>query len=124
MNKETNNKRKKKIKPVALVRAAVQLISFILVPGLFISVFSAMKSIFVSVLDGSFSFSDQIGHILLTAAVLLITVIWGRMFCGFVCSFGAMQDLLWLGGKHLVRRQIVTQKADRVLKYLKYAVLL
>ena len=120
MNAETNTKRKKKIKPVALIRAAVQLISFILVPGLFISVFSAMKSIFTSVFDGSFSFSEQVGHILLTAAVLLITVIWGRMFCGFVCSFGAMQDLLWLGGKRLVRRQIVPQKADRVLRYLKY----
>ena len=34
-----------------------------------------------------------------------------------------MQDLLWAFGKHIPKRLTVPEKADRVLKYLKYLVL-
>lgn len=115
---------KRSVRPVTILRAAVQLLSFILVPGLFITLFAAVKGIFVAVITGSFVFSEQWVNILLTLAMLLITVLWGRVFCGWICSFGAMQDLLWLGGKHLPLTPVIPEKADRVLKYLKYFVLL
>ena len=115
---------KKKISSVQIIRAVIQLIAFIAIPGLFITVFSAIGSIYTAIIGGTFVFSEQLGNILLTVAVLLVTALWGRFFCGFICSFGAMQDLLRFLGKRITRKQIVPEKADKVLKHLKYAVLL
>ena len=123
-NENTNTSGKSKIPPIAIARAAVQLVAFILVPGLFISVFSALGAIWKSILSSTFRFDEQAANILLLAVVFIVTAVWGRFFCGFICSFGAMQDLLWLGGRNLPFRPVFSQKVDRVLKYLKYAVLL
>ena len=123
-NENTNTSGKSKIPPIAIARAAVQLVAFILVPGLFISVFSALGAIWKSILSSTFRFDEQAANILLLAVVFIVTAVWGRFFCGFICSFGALQDLLWLGGRHLPFRPVFSQKVDRVLKYLKYAVLL
>ncbi len=121
MKHTQNNKRK--IHPVAVIRAVIQLAAFILVPGLFITVFGAIGELFTSLLGGTFTWGEQAVNLMMIAAVFLVTVIWGRVFCGFLCSFGAMQDPLWSVGKHLPFRPVMSQKADRVLKYLKYAVL-
>ena len=123
-NENTNTSGKSKIPPIAIARAAVQLVAFILVPGLFISVFSALGAIWKSILSSTFRFDEQAANILLLAVVFIVTAVWGRFFCGFICSFGALQDLLWLGGRNLPFRPVFSQKVDRVLKYLKYAVLL
>lgn len=123
-NENTNTSGKSKIPPIAIARAAVQLVAFILVPGQFISVFSALGAIWKSILSSTFRFDEQAANILLLAVVFIVTAVWGRFFCGFICSFGALQDLLWLGGRNLPFRPVFSQKVDRVLKYLKYAVLL
>lgn len=123
-NENINTSGKSKIPPIAIARAAVQLVAFILVPGLFISVFSALGAIWKSILSSTFRFDEQAANILLLAVVFIVTAVWGRFFCGFICSFGALQDLLWLGGRNLPFRPVFSQKVDRVLKYLKYAVLL
>ena len=121
---KTETKRNNRISPIQVIRVAIQLVAFLLIPGLFISVFSSIGAIYTAIIGGTFVFSEQVGNILLVAAVFLITALWGRFFCGFICSFGAMQDLLWRLGKHIVNRPLIPEKADRVLKYLKYAVLL
>ena len=123
-NENTNTSGKSKIPPIAIARAAVQLVAFILVPGLFISVFSALGAIWKSILSSTFRFDEQAASILLLDVVFIVTAVWGRFFCGFICSFGALQDSLWLGGRNLPFRPVFSQKVDRVLKYLKYAVLL
>ncbi len=115
---------KRKISPVQVIRTVIQLIAFILIPGFFITVFSAIGSIFTSIIGGTFEFSEQMANIFMLLAVFLITFIWGRFFCGFICSFGAMQDLLWFFGKRIPFRPVISQKGDRVLKLLKYGVLL
>ncbi len=114
---------KKKISPVQIVRAVIQLIAFITVPALFITVFSSTGGIITSIAGGSFVFSDNIGRIILILGVFLITIVWGRFFCGFICSFGAMQDLLNSIGKLIPFKIKVSEKADKWLKLLKYAVL-
>ena len=117
-------KRKKKLYALSAARGIVQLISFLLIPGLFITVFSGIGAIWTAIITGTFVLSEQLVNILTVTAVLLMTIVWGRFFCGWLCSFGAMQDLLRFLGRRLVKRNIVPEKADRILKYLKYAVLL
>lgn len=113
----------KKISPTQIVRTVIQLIAFVTVPALFIIVFSSTGGIITSIAGGSFVFSENIGRIILILGVFLITLVWGRFFCGFICSFGAMQDLLNSIGKLIPFKIKVSEKADKWLKLLKYAVL-
>ena len=113
----------KKISPTQIVRTVIQLIAFVTVPALFIIVFSSTGGIITSIAGGSFVLSENIGRIILILGVFLITLVWGRFFCGFICSFGTMQDLLNSIGKLIPFKIKVSEKADKWLKLLKYAVL-
>lgn len=57
--------------------------------------------------------------------VLVSLLVWGRgTFCGWLCPFGAMQDLAAQLGRALRLPQLLVRRAaDRWLKRLKYAVL-
>lgn len=117
-------KRKTKQRRIQIVRGVIQLLSFLLIPGLFITVFSGIGAIYTAIISGTFVLSQQLVNILIVTAAVLMTIVWGRFFCGWICSFGAMQDLLRFLGKKITKRNLIPEKADRVLKYFKYAVLL
>jgi uncharacterized protein with FMN-binding domain len=121
---ETLRAKTKKISPLMLTRRIIQTAAFILFPGLFISTFSAMKTILTALIGGTFSVAANAGQLILVISMLLITAIMGRFFCGFLCSFGSMGDLFWYLGKKLkLHRWQVPPKVDRVLKSLKYILL-
>jgi NosR/NirI family transcriptional regulator, nitrous oxide reductase regulator len=63
--------------------------------------------------------------VLLWAFVLVSSVIWGRgTFCGWLCPFGAMQELVSkLAGLLRVPRLQVPERIDARLKLVKYGVL-
>ncbi len=114
-----------KITALTLVRRIIQVASLLLFPGLFISTFAAIKSIYTAIIGGTFSVSAQAGQIVLAVSMLLITAIMGRFFCGFLCAFGTMGDFFWyLGTKLKLQRPKVGTRFDRVLKKLKYVVLI
>ena len=114
---------KKKISPLQIVRAVIQLIAFVTVPALFITIFSSVGNIVMSLIGGSFVLSENLGSIILVLGVFLVTIVFGRYFCGFVCSFGAMQDLLAAIGRLIPFKARIPEKADKWLKYAKFAVL-
>jgi len=51
---------------------------------------------------------------------IIFALIFGRAFCGYICPFGALQELM---GKISKKKFRVPEKADKTLRYLKYAVL-
>ena len=60
------------------------------------------------------------------AVVLLLTVIFGPVFCSHICPLGSIQE--WLGklGKRIFKNRynkLVPQKLHNILKYLRYVVL-
>ena len=114
---------KHKIRPVQVVRAMIQLLAFLTVPALFATVFSAIGDTVSSLLHGSFVLSERLDSIMLVVGVFAVTLIWGRVFCGFICSFGAMQDLLHAAGSLIPFKLHIPEKADKWLKKLKYVVL-
>ncbi len=117
-----NNKRK--LAPISIGRRIVQIVSFLLLPGLFTSIFYAMKEIYVSVISGKFSFQEMVPQLLLFIGSIMITILVGRFFCGFLCSFGAMGDLVWfLSQKTIKTKWKISKKADARLKNLKYVIL-
>jgi len=114
----------KKITALTLTRRIIQIVALILFPGLFISTFSAIKAIYVAVINGTFSASSLAGQIILAVSMLLITAIMGRFFCGFLCAFGSMGDFFWyLGSKLKISRPKIGSRTDRILKKIKYVLL-
>ena len=113
-----------KITALTLTRRIIQVLSLVLFPGLFISTFSAIKSIYTTLLGGTFNTAAMTGQIVLVVSMLLITAIMGRFFCGFLCSFGTMGDFFWyLGTKLKLKRPKIGTRADRILKKTKYVLL-
>ena len=108
-----------------LLRHGVQLLSFLLFPGLFLTVFNALRDVVVALFTGTFALSTLSGSLVTLAVVLGVTILWGRFFCGYLCTFGALQELLAFAGKKLLpHRIILPRKADKALKFVKYGVLL
>ena len=108
-----------------LLRHGVQFLAFLLFPGLFLTVFNALKDVVTALLTGTFAFSALSGSLVTLAVVLGVTVLWGRFFCGYLCTFGALQELLAFAGKRILPgMRKLPEKADKLLKYVKYGVLL
>lgn len=111
--------------PLKLIRRIIQTAAFILFPGLFITTFSAMKTLYTAILGGTFTMATNADDLILVLAMLLITAAMGRFFCGFLCSFGTMGDFFWIVGNKLkLHRPKISRRTERVLKSLKFILLI
>ncbi len=107
-----------------LIRHLIQFAAFILYPGLFIMVFSAVRDLLTAFMDGSFSFNGLFPQIILVFMVFLITMLWGRFFCGFLCSFGMIQELIFFFSKRIILKKVqIPKRFDYIMKFLKYVIL-
>jgi uncharacterized protein with FMN-binding domain len=115
----------KKIKKSQILRHSVQLISFILLPGIYAMTFSELKTVYQMIIKGNFDFLSAISGLVEFIAIMLLTVFIGRWFCGWICGFGAYNDLIYFISKKVFKVKFkVNEKVDNVLKYVKYIVLL
>lgn len=109
---------------IQIIRHIVQLIAFLLFPDLFITVLHALGNVVTALTNGTFSVETLSAQLITLGAVLVITAVWGRVFCGYLCSFGALQELIFWPFKKFVRKRIIIPaRLDRILQYLKYLVL-
>ena len=111
-------------KRTALVRHLIQLAAFLVFPDLFVLTFAYLGELVHALLTLSFSVPALIQQILLVASVGIVTALFGRFFCGYLCSFGAAGDLFWKLGRLLkLPRLRPDAKTDRLLRRLKYLLL-
>ena len=121
-----NRKNFLKNKKINWIKVVIQILSFALIPGLFEGEFAAVGNIVSCIYKGNISWESVKYSVWMLVATVPATVLVGRFFCGFFCSFGAVQDLLWFGSHRLrafFPRQSNLQKADRIFRFAKYAVL-
>ena len=121
-----NRKNFLKNKKINWIKVIIQILSFVLIPGLFEGEFAAVGNIVSCIYKGNISWESVKYSVWMLLATVPATVLVGRFFCGFFCSFGAVQDLLWLGSHRLRalfpgKRNL--KKADRIFRFAKYAVL-
>ncbi|PKM60140.1 MAG: ferredoxin [Firmicutes bacterium HGW-Firmicutes-4] len=88
--------------------------------------FGGVETFFTLLTTGLFVPKTQISAVILMGLVFLLALLFGPVFCGWVCPFGAFQE--WVGkiGKRLFKKrynQFIPAKLDRVLRYLRYGVL-
>lgn len=116
---------KNKLKAIQITRFVVQLIFFISFTGVFSLTFGTLKKIFKMIFNGQVVLNSFITDFLAIMPVIILTVIMGRFFCGWLCAFGSMNDFLFLLGKKVFKHKIrVNKKVNRTLKYLKYIILI
>lgn len=116
---------KKKITKIRLVRILLQILFFILVPGLYISAFSGIKQLYLSFYNGDFNMSSLLPQLVALIAVLPVTMLAGRFFCGWMCAFGSLGDFIYGLSKLVIKkRKPIPENVDQVLKFMKYIFLL
>lgn len=121
-----NRKNFLKNKKINWIKVVIQILSLALIPGLFEGEFAAVGNIVSCIYKGNISWESVKYSVWMLLATVPATVLVGKFFCGFFCSFGAVQDLLWLGSHRLRalfpgKRNL--KKADRIFRFAKYAVL-
>jgi len=115
----------KKIRKMQVFRHITQVILFFLLPGLYALAFNEFKKIYEMIIDGNFHFIQAFPSLIEFMTVIILTMVLGRFFCGWLCAFGTYNDWIHLLGKKVFKINFkVNEKVDSVLKYVKYVVLL
>ena len=98
---------KQRRKRNALLRAGIQAVFFVTMPGAFMAAFSGVKRVFFAISDGSTLEMGSFAKALL--GLCIFTILFGRFFCGFACAFGTLGDFVyWLSG--LVQKKLLGRK--------------
>lgn len=89
--------------------------------------FGGVVTIYEFITTGAFIQKIHSSSFILMALSLLTALLFGSLFCGYICPFGSVQE--WLGklGKRLFPKKfnrIVPKTLDKVLRLLRYGVLL
>ncbi len=87
--------------------------------------FGALESLPTLLTDGNFLQKIFISNYLLLGVFTVMTLLFGRVFCGYFCPLGAVQEWLTRLGRALGIRKAyeLPPSVDRVLRYAKYLVL-
>lgn len=86
--------------------------------------FGGLESLYQVFTTGSFISKIFSGTLILFVITLVIAILFRRSFCGLICPFGAIQEFFAKVGQKIFRKRlIIPSKVDRLLRYLKYAVL-
>lgn len=101
-------------------RAAIQLLFFVTMPGAFVAGFNGIKYIFRQISSGGVLERNSFVSVLIGLGIF--TIVFGRFFCGYICSFGALGDFVyWLSGlfqKKILKKKKQTSLPPAVLPWL------
>lgn len=103
--------RKRRAKANTVVRLLIQLIFFVSMPGAFMAGFSGVKDIFRHVSDGSAL--ELNGFVMAMLGLCGFTIIFGRFFCGYACSFGALGDWIYAVSSFIRKRILHIKKIKK-----------
>ena len=89
--------------------------------------FGGVETLYTLVVSGLYVKKIHSAALALAGIVMLLSIFFGPVFCGWVCPLGTVQE--WVGrlGRKLFRRRynhFVPARLDRYLRYLRYGVLL
>ena len=88
--------------------------------------FGGVVSIYQYATQSTFTKKVHQSSFILMIIVFSLTVVFGPVFCGWICPMGSVQEWLAGLGRKLFKRKynaIIPYSADRWLRYLRYVVL-
>lgn len=115
------NKHKAGVPSIRVIRAIFQILFFLFLPALYITAFSGVKQIMLGILHHNVSLSTLPPQMVAAFAIIPFTIVLGRFFCGWMCSFGAMGDFIYGVTSIFWRKKPrISEPLDRVFKTFKY----
>ncbi len=84
--------------------------------------FLSMSHITAGITTGLSVYVSDLPLLLIVTFTVVTTLLWGRVLCGFLCPFGALQDFLERIVPRRFQRKISQRIHDRAI-YIKYAIL-
>lgn len=87
--------------------------------------FGGMETLYSLITGGTYLNRIEPSSLILLIATIVLTLVLGRAFCGYICPLGTIQDLLSKLSRKLRIRQIKVNKGlDKILRFAKYIVLI
>ncbi|MCP4248783.1 MAG: 4Fe-4S binding protein, partial [bacterium] len=87
--------------------------------------FGGVEAVYTYATEGNMLCSLGVSNFYIFGAVILVTLVLRRAFCGYVCPIGALSEWLHSGAKRLrLKATTVPPILDRALAKLKYVVLI
>jgi ferredoxin len=86
--------------------------------------FGGVEAIYSYATEGNMLCSLGVSNLYILAAVLIVTLLLRRAFCGYVCPIGTISDWLQIGARRCGIKPVrVPYRLDRALALLKYVLL-
>jgi Fe-S-cluster-containing hydrogenase component 2 len=86
--------------------------------------FGGLETLYKYLAGGEFLKRTNLSNFVLLAGTVITGIVFGRYFCGWICMLGWLQEIPARIGKRIFRKRfVIPQPADRILRYLKYPVL-
>ena len=87
--------------------------------------FGGLESLYQFFTSGSYISKIFSGTLVLFAITIVLVLLFRRSFCGLICPFGAIQEFFGkLGHKLFKRKLVMPSMFDKLLRYVKYVVLI
>ncbi|MDP2750208.1 MAG: 4Fe-4S binding protein [Nanoarchaeota archaeon] len=83
--------------------------------------FGGFETLYTFISTGSMVPGILMSSLILAIGILISVIILKRGFCGYICPFGTVQELI---GKITKKKIAIAEKTDRYLRYLKYLILI
>lgn len=86
--------------------------------------FGGLETLWRSLIEGRYVPKTHPSNVVLGAGLLVGTILAGAAFCGWICPFGTLQDILtWVRSRLRLPQINVPAKVDRWLRYGRFIVL-
>lgn len=118
--------KKNKMKTKDIISVMIRALFFFLFPAMFSTAFSGVKYLCAQMAAGD-GFELN-GFLIAFLVTVMLTVVFGRFFCGYVCAFGTYGDALyWVSSairkKFRKKAMRLPSAVGKVFRYGKYIVL-
>ena len=105
------HERTRKLRPIFLLAAVVVLGFYRGGPG----IISSFQNTFLFIIGASWKWTA----IVLFVGVIILTYFQGKVFCGWICYLGAIQEFLYIGKIKILQ----TEKAQKIMRIIRYVLL-
>jgi polyferredoxin len=86
--------------------------------------FGGIETLYNYVAGGEFIKKTNISNFILLAGTIFLALLLGRIFCGWICMLGWLQELFARLGRWIFKKRfIIPAPVDKPLRYVKYVVL-
>lgn len=89
--------------------------------------FGGVETIYQLLTLGTFVQKIHASSLILAAIIIILSVIFGLVFCGWVCPLGTLQEWVAKLGKKIFKKRynnMIPKKVDKVLRYFRYVSLI